>query len=111
PYSLHHLTFLLRPPADSGYPFVASELWLFTRVEGEDEAELWVELIRVLDDESEDELVTAYGPFLIRFGQDPRPLSRAWCLHGVPFPAPGWYEFRLTQAGELLATEPVYLGG
>jgi hypothetical protein len=109
PYSLHHLVFLLRPPADSGYPFVASELWLFTRVEGEEEAEVWVELIRVAGDELDHELVTAYGPFIIRFGPDRVALSRAWCLRGVPFPASGWYEFRLTQAGELLAAESVYL--
>jgi hypothetical protein len=28
PYSLHHLVFRFEPPEGSGYPFIASELWV-----------------------------------------------------------------------------------
>ena len=109
PYSLHHLVFLFRPPAGSGYPFVASELWLFALVEGDNECELWVELVRLAGGQPDDELVAAYGPFVVRLGPEQGPLSRAWRLLGVPFPTPGWYEFRLLHTGELLATETIYL--
>jgi hypothetical protein len=109
PYSLHHLAFRLRPPVGSVYPFVAVELWLFVRVEGEQKVEFWVEVIPVADDGQENELVAAYGPLLVRFGTERNTVSRAWCLRGVPFPTPGWYEIRLTYAGELLATEWIYL--
>lgn len=109
PYSLHHLAFRLRPPVGSDYPFVAAELWLFVRVEGEQTVEFWVEVVPVSDDGDEDELVAAYGPFIVSFGTEQNTVSRGWCLRGVPFPTSGWYQFRLTCAGELLATEWVYL--
>jgi hypothetical protein len=88
---------------------VAVELWLFVRVEGEQKVEFWVEVIPVADDGQENELVAAYGPLVVRFGTERNTVSRAWCLRGVPFPTPGWYEIRLTYAGELLATEWIYL--
>jgi hypothetical protein len=109
PYSLDNLTFRLRPSAGSEYPAVAAELWLFARVEGESECELWAEVVRSADDAVEEELVAAYGPFLVPFGAGRNTISRAWCLRGVPFPRSGWYEFRLALAGELVATEWVYL--
>jgi hypothetical protein len=109
PYWLHQLVFRFRPPADAGYPFVASELWLFLRVEGEDTTEFWVEVVPAKDDWDVAELVAAYGPFVVPFGPDRNTMSRAWRLRGVPFSKPGWYEFRLTCAGELMATEWVYL--
>jgi len=109
PYSLHHIAFRLRPPMGSAYPFVAEEMWLFVRIEGEQWTEFWVEVVPVADHWLENELVAAYGPLVVQFGAERNTESRAWCLRGIPFPAPGWYEFRLTNAGELLATEWIYL--
>jgi hypothetical protein len=109
PYSLHQVVFRFRPPDGSGYPFVASELWLFARVEGEEKIEFWVEVTPFTDDGQENELVATYGPLVVLFGTERNTLSRAWCLRGVPFPSPGWYQFRLSCTGELLTTEWVYL--
>ncbi len=109
PYSLHQLVFRFRPPAGSDYPFVASELWLFARVESEQKVEFWVEVIQVADDGQDHELVATYGPLVVLFDVERSTVSRAWCLLGVPFPEPGWYEFRFICAGELLATEWLYL--
>jgi hypothetical protein len=110
PYSLHNLAFVLPAPTGTGYPGVAAELWVFARVEGEGDCDLWVEVFRTdAAEDGEVELVAAYGPFRIPFGADLTAVSRAWKLLGVPFPAPGWYEFRLTQVGEVLATEFIYL--
>jgi hypothetical protein len=109
PYSLRNLAFRLRPPVGLGYPYTAEELWLFVRVEGEQATEFWVEVVQHMEDGREEELVAVYGPFLIPFGSERNSVSRAWCLRGVPFPEPGWYEFRLISAGELLATEWVHL--
>src|SRR5205809_332702 len=99
PYSLHHLAFVLRAPAGSGYPLVARELWLFVRVEGEETGEFWVEVIPVTDEGQEDVATATYGPFVVPFGAERNAVSRAWCVRGVPFPTPGWYEFRLTSVG------------
>jgi hypothetical protein len=88
---------------------VATELWLFARLEGESECELWAEVVRSADDTDGEELVAAYGPFIVPFGAERNTISRAWCLWGVPFPRSGWYEFRLMQASESIATEWVYL--
>ena len=107
PYSLDHLAFNLRPPAGLGYPFSMSALWLFARLEGEGTHELWAEVYRL--GEAEGELLAAWGPYVVPFGPDVRHLSRAWRLRGVPFFTPGWYAFRLTAGGGLLATESVYL--
>ncbi len=109
PYSLHHVAFRLRPPAGSVYPFVAKELWFFVHVEGVEDCELWVELARLIEGDAGDELVAAYGPFIVRLDEVEGPLSRAWRLLGVPFVEPGWYEFRQMHTGEVLATEVVYL--
>ena len=109
PYSLHHLAFQLRPPVGSEYPFVAAALWMFVQVEGEQTAEFWIEVIHSPDENTEDNLVAAYGPLGVHFGSEVIPVSRAWRLRGVPFPAPGWYEFRLTYGGDLQASEWVYL--
>jgi len=88
---------------------VAEEMWLFVRIEGEQWTEFWVEVVPVADHGLENESVAAYGPLVVRFGAERNTVSRAWCLRGVPFPTPGWYELRLTYAGELLATEWICL--
>lgn len=105
PYSLHHLLFQYGPADGTSYPFVLSELWLFTRLEGAGTHDLWVDILRLTDGD----LMATYGPFLVPFGSDPVSVSRAWCLRGVPFEAAGWYEFSLRCGEDILATEPVYL--
>lgn len=109
PYSLHHVVFRLRPPIDSGYPIVVSELWLFARLEGENEVEVWVEVAPLEDGGDDENAVATYGPIVIHFGSDRRSMSRAWKLRGIPFPASGWYEFRVVNAGQILANEWIHL--
>ncbi len=109
PYSLHHLAFSLRPQEGDTYPLVGLELWLFVRIEGTGDHDLWVDLVGPVDEDSVDEPIATYGPFVVRFGSEIVSVSRAWHLRGVPFPSPGWYEFRLTCAGEVLAVEPIFL--
>lgn len=106
PYSLHHLVFAMKPGQGLGYPLVLSEMWMFARIEAVGDHEFWAEVYRLED--SEDELMAAYGPFVVPFGSGSA-VSRAWCLRGVPFPVPGWYEFRLSCGGHVVATEPVSL--
>ena len=83
-------------------------------MDGVGEHECWVEVHQVsepqLSEEEEWETLTAvYGPFVASFGTTPQSLSRGWHIRGVPFPAPGWYEFQLMTKGVVLAQEPVYL--
>ena len=84
-----------------------SQLWLFTRLEGEGDHEFWAELYRIVD--PEDELIAAHGPFIVPFGTGLRAYSRAWRLQGVPFFTPGWYEFRLKCGDEIVGTESMFL--
>ena len=110
PYSLHNVVFQLRPEPGETYPLPGMDLWAFVRLEGEDEHEFWVDVVRLTDDdEYEEDSVTTYGPLIVPFGDNRRPLSRAWYLRRVPFPIPGRYQFRLRQGDEMLAVETVYL--
>jgi hypothetical protein len=102
--------FHLGPETGETYPLDGIDLWVFVRFEGDGEHEFWVEVMRLLDDGEEPELVTAYGLYRVPFGPERIHLSRAWKLRSVSFPVPGWYEFRLTGADEILAAEQIYLG-
>jgi len=68
------------------------------------------EIMRLTDDDEEPELVVAYGLYRVAFGPERIRVSRAWQIRRLPSPSPGWYEFRLTRAGEILAFEQIYLG-
>lgn len=114
PYCLRNVLFRYGPGPGELYPLSISDLRLFARLEGEGDHELWVEVVRIggADDALEDaadDLLAAYGPYTVRLGPVYSGLSRGWHVHGVPFPTPGWYEFRLTAADLILAREPIYL--
>lgn len=113
PYILRNVMFVYRPPGET-YPTVKDDLWLFARLEGEGDHELWIEVVQVAEpdeppDDTTDTLTAAYGPHLVRLGPTRASLSRGWHVRGVPFPQPGWHEFRLTAADIILAREPIYL--
>lgn len=114
PYCLRNVLFRFAPGPNESYPLSVSDLWLFARLEGEGNHELWIEVVRVDEpdepvDETTNVLTAAYGPYLVRLGPAHVSLSRGWHVHGVPFPQPGWYELRLTATDIILAREPIYL--
>lgn len=114
PYTLRNLVFRYRLPEGSSFPILAPELWLYVRIDGRGQREVWIEVVRVdhpddPPDAASSTVVAAYGPFLIRFGRARTSLSRGWCLRCVPFPEAGWYEFRVLFGGKILAREPIYL--
>jgi hypothetical protein len=109
PYSLHNVVFELRPAVGSGVASPGTDLWVFVRLEGEGEQEFWIEVFcQTEDDEDEwEELLAAYGPYVVPFGSDRRTLSRAWHLLCVPLHLTGIYQFRFLHGGELLAVETI----
>lgn len=109
PYSLRNVVFEFGPPEGSSYPFAASELWLFAQIDATGRHEFWVDVLRSDDAEDEHEPLATYGPFVVWFGDNVTGVTRGWYLRRVPFPEPGWYEFRLSCEGETLASESIYL--
>ena len=116
PVVVYHFMLCRRASYDLGDPVapcsgVASpgtDLWVFVRLEGEGEQEFWIEVFRQTeDDEDEDELLAAYGPYVVPFGDDRRTLSRAWHLLCVPLHLTGIYQFRFLHGGEMLAVETI----
>jgi hypothetical protein len=110
PYTLRNVVFRLEPPPGQGYPFVLSDLWLFALLMGIGLQELSIEVFRH-DDETEDgdevepELVAAYGPLHLRFGNEETHVQHAWHLRAVPFDRPGWFEFRVLHEDLVIAAE------
>jgi hypothetical protein len=78
PYSVRNVVFRHRPPAEAAYPIVAPELWVFVHLDGAGNHEVWIEVVRApdTDTDTESELVAAYGPFVVRFGPQRVGLSR-----------------------------------
>lgn len=99
----------MRPPEDTEFPYVI-DLKMFLRLAGTGLREFFVAVYAPdPDDEEEPEFVAYYGPYAVRFGNEPVGVSKVWNLPRLPFPRPGSYEFRFLHAGEALATETIHL--
>lgn len=105
PYSLHNMVFELGP-ADTP---LDTDLWVFVRLEGEGEQEFWIEVFRQTEDDEDEaeELLAAYGPYVVPFGGQRQTLSRAWHLLCVPVHLAGIYEFHFLHGSEPIAVETI----
>ncbi len=115
PYCLENVLFGPSLPAGVTFPAAAIDLWIFATIEGIDQHELWIDLALHADEPGEeregDDLAT-YGPFLVTFeGSEATAIQRGWHLRCVPLPRSGWYEFRLSTQGEIIASESILMEG
>ncbi|HEX4612527.1 MAG TPA: hypothetical protein VH092_30315 [Urbifossiella sp.] len=110
PYSIENVLFRHRLSDDESFPLVVDELWFFTRIEGSDSHDIWIDVSPVPEEGGDPaDVLASYGPFPDHLGRTRVGKSRGWRLRGVPFPHPGMYTFRLLVAGEVLAQQHVYL--
>ncbi len=117
PYTLRGMLAAIQPTGE--FPLVWDQpMSVFAQFFGAPgEYEVWVELVRLVFDESgeiHDEVEQAtYGPFVIALEGTYFLRGRALFLRRVPFSAPGIYEFRLRAAGVFapLASERLSVEG
>lgn len=105
-YTLIDPFYVIRPPAELGYPYRHDELWVFSQLTNAvGPHDLTIDLSWDLDTE-----VRPLRTFRVLMGPDRLGVRNfAVRVRRVPFRRPGIYEFRLSSAGQLLARSPVRL--